>query len=347
LLKQGNNLYAATKGGGIYYSRNNGDNWNIISNELVGKYTKDMVAYNDVLYAGTDKGLFYSLDSAINWQMLAPIENIHSLVTKNDFIVIATHDKIYKLDINSSVIDTVYDQSNQNIINALCIMNNNLLVGTSDGIIYSDFDQISWNEVNITSNLYVNTITNYNDSIVIGTNNSVYKIDTEFSSISEINYGLPSTNINNLSVNDTILLAATNNGIYDYYNGSWFIDFIDHKSFNILVSDSTIYVGTYEGIYKRPRHFIPTRINDIKLDISYEVYPNPFTDRINISFNDFIPENLIIHIFNASAICVFNKRIYQANNTIEIILDDISKGIYFMQIEIENSIIYGKIIIKG
>jgi len=346
LLKTDNNIYAATKSGGIYYSWNNGTNWNIVSNELVGKYIKDLVVYNDLLYAGTNDGLYISLDSAINWQMVAPIENIHSLVTKNDFIVIGTRDKIYKFDITTSVIDTIYDQSNQYLINTLCIINNNLLVGTADGLVYSDLNQISWNEVNITSDLNVNTLTNYNDSIVIGTNNSVYKIDIEFSSISEINNGLPSTKVNNLSVNDTILIAATNNGIYDYYNGSWFFDFIDYKSFDIIVSDSTIYAGTYNGIYMRPRNFIPNRINEIKLDKSYEVYPNPFKDRINIKLNNFRPENLNIFIYNTLGTCVFDKRIYQATNSIEIELNTLSNGIYFMQIETENSNYYGKIIIK-
>jgi uncharacterized protein (TIGR03437 family) len=64
----GANLFAATQGGGIFRSSNNGDSWTEASKGLVSRDVTALVAQNGVLYAGTaSDGIFRSADNGDNW----------------------------------------------------------------------------------------------------------------------------------------------------------------------------------------------------------------------------------------------------------------------------------------
>ena len=68
-------LYAGTIGQSVWRSTDNGDTWRRASNELFPEADIRAIAVNpsnsDILYAGTEKGIFRSDDAAESWQRLS------------------------------------------------------------------------------------------------------------------------------------------------------------------------------------------------------------------------------------------------------------------------------------
>lgn len=63
-----NHLFAATQGGGVFRSSNNGGAWTRVNNGLTNLKVTSLIARNGVLYAGTEgDGVFRSLDSGDVW----------------------------------------------------------------------------------------------------------------------------------------------------------------------------------------------------------------------------------------------------------------------------------------
>lgn len=69
------------------------------------------------------------------------------------------------------------------------------------------------------------------------------------------------------------------------------------------------------------------------------IYPNPFTDKINIDFKDLDLQNIKVSIYNLNGSEIFSKNFnnFQSNETLSIDnLNNYSAGIYFMKIQAEN-----------
>jgi hypothetical protein len=86
----------------LYKTTDFGKSWTKITNGIPdGAYThvvrEDPVRKN-LLYAGTETGIYVSFDGGTNWQSLQlnlPISPIHDLIVKNDDLVVATHGRAF------------------------------------------------------------------------------------------------------------------------------------------------------------------------------------------------------------------------------------------------------------
>jgi photosystem II stability/assembly factor-like uncharacterized protein len=86
----------------IYKTGDYGKTWKLIvkgipENTFVRAVREDP-ARRGLLYAGTETGVFFSLDDGANWQPLQlnlPTTPIHDLVVKNDDLVVATHGRSF------------------------------------------------------------------------------------------------------------------------------------------------------------------------------------------------------------------------------------------------------------
>jgi photosystem II stability/assembly factor-like uncharacterized protein len=86
----------------IYKTSDYGKTWKLIvkgipENTFVRAVREDP-ARRGLLYAGTETGVFFSLDDGANWQPLQlnlPTTPIHDLVVKNDDLVVATHGRSF------------------------------------------------------------------------------------------------------------------------------------------------------------------------------------------------------------------------------------------------------------
>ena len=86
----------------IFRTHDFGKTWTKITNGIPdGAYThavrEDPVRKN-LLYAGTETGIYVSFDGGANWQSLQlnlPNSPIHDLIVKNDDLVVATHGRSF------------------------------------------------------------------------------------------------------------------------------------------------------------------------------------------------------------------------------------------------------------
>ena len=80
LASSGNNIFAGTRGGGIYLSSDNGANWAAVNNGLPvnsqppgpASYIKDITINGNNIFAATNGGVFLSTDNGNNW---APVNS--------------------------------------------------------------------------------------------------------------------------------------------------------------------------------------------------------------------------------------------------------------------------------
>jgi photosystem II stability/assembly factor-like uncharacterized protein len=86
----------------IYKTTDYGKTWTKLVNGIPdGAYAhavREDPRRKDLLYAGTETGIFFSFDGGVNWQPLQlnlPRTPIHDLVIKNDDLVVATHGRSF------------------------------------------------------------------------------------------------------------------------------------------------------------------------------------------------------------------------------------------------------------
>jgi len=92
---------------------------------------------------------------------------------------------------------------------------------------------------------------------------------------------------------------------------------------------------------------IATGIDNFEAFENFKVYPNPFTDRLNLVFNSKEMGNAIIEIYNQSGVLVkYRKQQNSAGEQfIEINTEDMASGIYFLNLRINNQKVFKKIVL--
>lgn len=126
----------------------------------------------------------------------------------------------------------------------------------------------------------------------------------------------------------------------------------------VLDADQDYYIGIsadIENVYDIPVEaqssiFTTGTITDIGIDIlSYDlnIYPNPFNDKLNITFSNNEKSNSIIEIYNQTGALVKTLSIEKksGNQEIEINTEDLSNGIYFVNLKIGENKISRKIVL--
>jgi photosystem II stability/assembly factor-like uncharacterized protein len=86
----------------VYKTRDSGRSWSLITEGIPdGAYVhvvREDPARKGLLYAGTERGVFFSLDGGAHWQPLQlnlPVTPIHDLVIRNNDLVAATHGRSF------------------------------------------------------------------------------------------------------------------------------------------------------------------------------------------------------------------------------------------------------------
>lgn len=84
-----------------------------------------------------------------------------------------------------------------------------------------------------------------------------------------------------------------------------------------------------------------------KMDNQISIYPNPSTGLVNISMGGNFKDGLVtINVYNIFGQLVYNSNTICANNSINLNLETIASGTYFLKISNENSISTEKLIIR-
>jgi hypothetical protein len=76
-------------------------------------------------------------------------------------------------------------------------------------------------------------------------------------------------------------------------------------------------------------------IENVENDLKATIYPNPFDESINISFESLIKNEVVIHIFDMTGREIVSKK-YAPNQILTIPLNYISSGIYRLLVITDN-----------
>lgn len=83
-----------------------------------------------------------------------------------------------------------------------------------------------------------------------------------------------------------------------------------------------------------------------KFQEKFSLYPNPTDDKINLNFNQNLPETITIHLYNALGHLVVEKTVDKGNTTAVLELTAFSKGVYYLVINSETIYFTEKVILR-
>ncbi|APY07597.1 hypothetical protein BWZ20_04470 [Winogradskyella sp. J14-2] len=96
-------------------------------------------------------------------------------------------------------------------------------------------------------------------------------------------------------------------------------------------------IGTYynNGYYLRQGYQQPISklkaLKNLTLELRAKVYPNPFSQMLFISFSDFVQRDISIRIFDIKSRVIYTK-VFLPAQRIELQIEDISTGTYFLNV---------------
>lgn len=318
----------------------------IVNFELINKgdsilLKTDPVSINDTLFYNqiVNHNIIISNDSSAasttyNIEVENPTENSWLEINKNSGILSGTENDTVVATINSDLPSVGYYSTNILLTSA-----DSEIDTIPVNIVVKDTVASEVNPTSITDTLDQDSSKEY--SIVIkNIGNSIldYSAILEFSDEPETWISLNKENGSILpEYNDTIIVIINTNDIEPGdYVCTLTIDENDGDNFSVPIE---IYVNKIQSIDIRPE------ITEFKL------YPNPFSDQINIEFYAYSSDYVKISMFNICGNVIFEKDIYSLNNNKNnIVLNDlfniqnIPKGIYFIQISTLNYQITKRII---
>lgn len=81
---------------GIFFSRNDGRNWEQSADRLNHTPIRSLLSYNNLIFAGTDEGIYKSADFGMSWKQ------VYKVVQTNGFTVL--NNKIYAALMNGAIV---------------------------------------------------------------------------------------------------------------------------------------------------------------------------------------------------------------------------------------------------
>jgi hypothetical protein len=119
---------------------------------------------------------------------------------------------------------------------------------------------------------------------------------------------------------------------------------IDVTNNDTLFPDLNFYVDTAagnEGIYTDS----VTYVKNENFDFSYKIYPNPFTENINIEYITDELSNVEIELYDINGRVLYNERMVNQNSGhhSKIVMVD-NQGTYFVKLRINKNVIVKKVI---
>ncbi|MBM2814842.1 MAG: two component regulator propeller domain protein [Ignavibacteria bacterium] len=248
-----NYIFVGTSRNGVYFSTNDGKNWNV---PKLGNIKCIAIDGSNVLAGGNDysSGIYTSTDYGYNWKKISN-SKATCLAIKGSNIFIGSGGLFYSSDYGGTWEQITNPDMKE--ISCISIIENQVYVGSIYGIyISSDYGK-SWREARkgLTSFIY-KSIVKRGDYLYTGTyGGGVFLSTNDGNSWTPVNNGLGSLWINNVSVSGNCIFAATDsNGIYlSTNNGTDWKQanngIYDLHATSLSVSNGKLYVGTGSGIY--------------------------------------------------------------------------------------------------
>lgn len=327
-----NNIFAGTDGG-IYLSSDNGTTWNAVNNGIIGRRVVSLAASGENIYAGTSEIgdgphglLFLSTNAGANWKALYNglySSAISAIAANGNYVFVAAASQqisgayygiFASIDTGASWYEVDSGLTDRDV-NSLVINENNIFAGTRSGVFLSTNNAANWEKVNhgMNDSVITSLFTNGNN-IYAGTYNGEFLLSTNSgqiwrtlgSSLIDIQSILVINNGNDIIVgtwgNGLYLLTASDTN-WKAINDGLASTYSPYVS-SIVVKDDELYIGTQDGVWKRPLTEVITSIDNIKNNKpdKYELnqnYPNPFNPSTVISYTLPSESTVLIKFFNS------------------------------------------------
>lgn len=248
----------STTNGGVFVSNNNGNSWTPVNNGLANKSVRCLFLNGTRTFAGTDGGIFYSNDNGLSWNGGLPSNStVNTIAIKDTNIFVGTTSfsavgnnfnfgmYLSNNDGNGFVsIDT--GLSAQISIYSSIVLNNGILIGTSNGVYFSNNNGNNWTAMNmgLPANVSVSSFAKDGNNIFLGTNtNGLFYT---------INNGL--TWINNITfpVNSVKAIKIVGQNIYigspGGSNGKVYVSHDYGNTWNLVISGIASSVYSFQNI---------------------------------------------------------------------------------------------------
>ena len=362
-----NKIYSLTNFG-LYYSENNGNNWNLIDSAWK-RQINDITSSDDYLFFVCANELFYSKDGLSDWKVKTTPENCYSIISTHNNILYAgifwynhswgppTWENLsYSIDIGNSWQEKYIPELQHGFIHYLHKdRNSNLfLLGHDIDEYYfyisksinngEDFESYNQGITHSPSFKINNLVIDLNNNSYLSTNQGVYF--RGFSDDKWMLKGLADKNIKWISVDSSnIVYAITDSEVYySRDNGLTYLllnDGLPNLNLtNIYYShnNKTLFLGTQAGIYNRSSDMINSQdeVFDEEV-ITYKLfnYPNPFNSSTTIIFD--LPQSNYTQISIYNSIGQLIKKFESDNiekGTHKLIFDasNIPSGVYFYKL---------------
>jgi photosystem II stability/assembly factor-like uncharacterized protein/uncharacterized protein YqfB (UPF0267 family) len=257
--------------------------------------------------------------------------------------------KSWSLLVNSSL-------SNQNYT-ALAVNGSNIFAGTSAGGAFISSDEgATWKAINDgLTNLYVTSLAVSGGNIFAGTEGGgIFLSSNNGTKWVAVNAGLNYTSIQSIAISGSNIFAGTwGGGVFlSSNNGANWTAFNDGLEYTVVQSlavyGNNIYAGTWAGggvFYRSLTEITGLDHQSINSNSQITIYPNPAKDIIRVENNNNNQEAITIRIFDVAGIQILTNS-FKNQNSIELDVSNLVKGIYLLQVQIHNVIENKKLIIQ-
>lgn len=255
LVFHGDFFFAGDHTHGVYRSTNNGS-WTKVNTNLTDTSISSFAVSGTTLFAGTNNGVFRTLNYGTTWQKILNINNVSDVATNGQNVFAATfYSGIFRSTNSGTSWSSFITGLTSNVIPALLSHTTNLFAGTSNGVYRSTNNGNSaWLESNngLTSES-VYSIIAAGPNLYAGTNSKVYFSSNNGIAWNELsNNGLPTSNffVRDMIVSGNNLLIASNTDVYlsTNYGLNWTASGLKSpNAFGIL--GNNLFVGTNIGVY--------------------------------------------------------------------------------------------------
>ena len=330
------NIYFVNEYKNLYVSNDLGKTFRRVTDNQSLSMSTILTIYideKDVVYLGTNNGIYYSIDYGNKWEKYSPesiSQTVYSLLKIGDTLFIGTDKNgLYRTSDNGQTVQQLtLNQKHPEIqINDIKYIDNNLYLGTKiysdsfkgitvngEGIFFSSDMGNTWEKRNqgLPDSLEIVSIAEYGDYIFVGTTwyGAIFYSSDQGQSWLPLNKGYAGYSLYKLSIYEGILYAASSAGIYSLNLKNW--------------------ITGVDKLEKRNYFY------------SYDVYPNPAKEKVTA--NIYWDKTLDINNAEVGIYDIYGNKIESQEN-IEIIQESdwtgklvwncsgIPAGTYFIRIQ--------------
>jgi photosystem II stability/assembly factor-like uncharacterized protein len=206
----GNSIVIGTLSHGIMVSKNNGKHWNEPAVQIKGTPIRGLHAKGNTLFAGTDNGIYRSLDNGNTWEHVWKGVQVNGFAERNDKIYAALMNGAAVKKDNDSNWEYIYKPHTLHDISTDGEGIYAMTLGA--GLKKSNNDGLTWENINNglgTLNLYTFELKKFGNTIFAAQWYGIYRSDNGGKSWSIIKNGLPdSTAFTTLEVTRRGLIAG-------------------------------------------------------------------------------------------------------------------------------------------